>query len=361
MGAAMNLDQVRDQIYEAAMLPDRWPGVLDAVAGIAGAVGSILIDDDRRRPVWTNSASLDGFLEEFMAGEWGRVDTRMPKLIAADHAGFLLLEDVYSQEELASDPMIQGFLKPRGYGWATATFVPQANGSNVVISVERRFVDGPVPREAVRKLDAIRGDLARAARLSSNLGLDRGRSTVDTLGQLGFPAGVVGRSGRLQVINNQLRPLMPQIVRDTRERIAFAEPRADAQLAELLNSNWKRLPTRIAIRRTEGNPPYVASFLPVTGAVRDVFAGGFAIMVLEPVITRQGVDAAILKPLFDLTDAEASVLSHLSHGDAPGDVAKRNAVSKETVRTHMKALFNKTGVNRQAALMRLVAGIAAQS
>jgi DNA-binding CsgD family transcriptional regulator len=38
-------------------------------------------------------------------------------------------------------------------------------------------------------------------------------------------------------------------------------------------------------------------------------------------------------------------------------VAKANNVSAETIKTHLKHIFEKTGTSRQAELVKLVAGI----
>ena len=57
---------------------------------------------------------------------------------------------------------------------------------------------------------------------------------------------------------------------------------------------------------------------------------------------------------FDLTRSEARLASWLSDGGTITGYASIHGVSAGTVRTHLKAVFAKTGVHRQAQLASLV-------
>lgn len=63
--------------------------------------------------------------------------------------------------------------------------------------------------------------------------------------------------------------------------------------------------------------------------------------------------SAALKQSYGLTDAEVLVALHIMDGGAIAEYAQAHGVSQGTVRTQLKAIFAKTGVNRQAALARL--------
>jgi len=55
-----------------------------------------------------------------------------------------------------------------------------------------------------------------------------------------------------------------------------------------------------------------------------------------------------------LTATEARLAIHLADGGTVGGYASVYGVAKGTVRTQLKAVFAKTGVNRQSALLRVV-------
>jgi DNA-binding CsgD family transcriptional regulator len=59
---------------------------------------------------------------------------------------------------------------------------------------------------------------------------------------------------------------------------------------------------------------------------------------------------------FKLTASERDVLERLAGGDDVYAIARQRACSTVTVRTHLRALFDKTGLRRQADLVRLAHG-----
>lgn len=73
--------------------------------------------------------------------------------------------------------------------------------------------------------------------------------------------------------------------------------------------------------------------------------------VHAPVRPERGIVA--LARIFGLTCAEARVLAHLAEDCTPAEIATALGVSLTTVRTHLQALFQKTGARRQPELVRL--------
>jgi DNA-binding CsgD family transcriptional regulator len=55
-----------------------------------------------------------------------------------------------------------------------------------------------------------------------------------------------------------------------------------------------------------------------------------------------------------LTPTEALVATLLTDGETVAEIAHGLEVSVFTVRAHLRSIFVKTGVNRQAALIRLL-------
>ena len=64
--------------------------------------------------------------------------------------------------------------------------------------------------------------------------------------------------------------------------------------------------------------------------------------------------AALLRARWGLTAGEAALCLALVAGARLAEIAKRNAVSTETLRTQLKSVFAKTGTHRQSDLIRLL-------
>lgn len=92
------------------------------------------------------------------------------------------------------------------------------------------------------------------------------------------------------------------------------------------------------------------------GLARDIFAGGALLMVMMPVVPTRVPGPELLEGLFDLTAAEARIARGIAGGTTLSAMALAQGVSVETIRSHVKATFAKTGVTRQVDLARLISG-----
>jgi DNA-binding CsgD family transcriptional regulator len=63
---------------------------------------------------------------------------------------------------------------------------------------------------------------------------------------------------------------------------------------------------------------------------------------------------ALLERLYELTPTEAALAIDLASGRTLAQAAKAREVSVNTVRTHLRAVFQKTGTRRQSELVRLL-------
>ena len=73
------------------------------------------------------------------------------------------------------------------------------------------------------------------------------------------------------------------------------------------------------------------------------------------------VDMQLLTTIFGLTPAECRVTLLLMEGYSVKEIAFKNQVQQDTVRTQMKAVFQKTEVRRQSELLKLLSNLPKQS
>ena len=113
----------------------------------------------------------------------------------------------------------------------------------------------------------------------------------------------------------------------------------------------------------DAGPPCLALVAPLRGGVVDTLhqqgmrtGGAVVFVVTRP---RGGLAADILSRLYGLTPAESRVAVQLGQGEPAPAVARTLGVSVNTVKTHMRRIFDKTGVNRQAEFAGLMARLQA--
>lgn len=79
--------------------------------------------------------------------------------------------------------------------------------------------------------------------------------------------------------------------------------------------------------------------------------------LVAPLDGRRIATARQLMDFFGLSAAEARLARAICHGDSVEEYARDQGLRLPTVRTQLSSIFNKTGTERQAGLVRLIAGI----
>ncbi|ULO23693.1 helix-turn-helix transcriptional regulator [Methylocystis sp. SB2] len=102
----------------------------------------------------------------------------------------------------------------------------------------------------------------------------------------------------------------------------------------------------------------IANLVPIRGPARDIFVRCAAILVMTPVGSQQAPAIELVQSLYDLTPAEARVARGLVAGNTLEEIATEQSVSRNTVRTHLRGVMEKTGCNRQAEVVALLGGLA---
>lgn len=115
----------------------------------------------------------------------------------------------------------------------------------------------------------------------------------------------------------------------------------------------------IAVRGLDGHP-HMAHLLPLTSGARQKasrFHHAVAALFLRSARFERPAALDAMAQLYSLTPSEVKTLVGIVEQGSIPAVAKANNVSAETIKTHLKHIFEKTGTSRQAELVKLVAGI----
>ena len=308
----------------------------------------------------TTSAVLRDDFARYANDGWLFRGRRLSRVSGARRAGFIVEHDIFTDAELTDDPSYRDFLRPIGLGWAAGTAVVLPTDDLVVVSLEREYVRGPVERAAVDRLDALRPHLARSTLMAARLQLARAEAAAAVLQQLGLPAIVLDVRGRAVVVNGLAEALSGTVLWGAHDRVALSDPVAEAQLRVALSGlDPEAGPTvrSFAVRGDPATPAMAAHLLPLRGHALDLFAGAAAMLVLTPATAPHAPPLDLIQSLFDLTAAEARVARSLAGGERIDDIAAAGGVSRNTVRSQLQALMDKTGSRRQADVVALLAGI----
>ena len=103
-------------------------------------------------------------------------------------------------------------------------------GDSFTIVLEREFVRGPVERDAIDRLNAIRPHIARSATMSARLQLERARATTQVLEALGLAALVLYERGKVIAANALIEAMTNEIGWLARDRLSLSDRNADLLL-----------------------------------------------------------------------------------------------------------------------------------
>jgi DNA-binding CsgD family transcriptional regulator len=350
----INLDSIIEEIYRASVTPERWYNVLNRMVEISDAEGALLFTSGAGFMRWICSPQIVSIVQDWIASGWVDRNSRA-RLMANTEPRFLTDYDGFTPEELETDPFYQEFLRPHGLGWCVGTVIHPSSGDTVVLSIEKSYEKGPVDREAVERLNSLRPHLERAALLSAAAGLEHARTVVDLLQTTGVPAIVLNRRAQSMAANPALLSCAPTIGLAADDRLMFSDPRAQASYAKALaaiadpHSDVTR--RSIVISDAQHDPHFVVHLIRFDDSARSIFSDAQFILVVTHEKEQPAPDPALLMNLFDLTPTEARIASLLVKGHSVRTIADMQGVETNTVRMQLKAVFNKTGVHRQAQLV----------
>ncbi|MEO5807297.1 helix-turn-helix transcriptional regulator [Devosia sp.] len=346
-------------IYEAAVLPERWPAVLDRLCAISGAWGGALVAvDNAQRTRFTTTDSYRAPFEDLAKSGRTYSNTRTERFLAARYSGFSRDLDFCTQDELDVDAVYRTLLHPHGLNWTMGSVITMPTEDVLVFDFVHRKIDGPFEQEAVAALNPFRPHLARAGLLSTRLRLERARQAIETLAMIGLPGAVLTAAGKVMACNGMFEALAPRISVGARDVLGMLDGRAlsivQNSLAAVTSDEAPSIRS-IPVAMTGEMPALIIHLVPIRRSAHDIFIGSNCLMMVTPVLAPDAPLTEMLNGLFDLTPAEARLAKALASGSTKSDFAAGAGISTETVKTQLKSVFEKTGVSRQADLVRLLA------
>jgi DNA-binding CsgD family transcriptional regulator len=351
-------DDLADDIYEAAFVPEKWSTVLDAIGARAGsASGAMLSIAPNAPPRWRATPVVEETLRDYVeSGQWLQCQ-RPVKVLSMRYPGFLRDEDYLTSDQIADDPA-RKVRETVNLGGQAATLVAMPGGEMVGFTFERWLDNGTHDADEIAFLDGMRPHLARAGMIAARLGLERAKTMVATMQTIGFPAAVVTGTGRAIAVNELLEAMPAVFLSAAGGRLAITHREADMLVAGAIDgvaAGRTDHVQSIPLPAQDGEAAYVIHVAPLRGIARDIFSGATALVLATEVGPALGVPGPdLLRGLFDLTPKEANIAIRLASGLSLKEAAEAASMQFSTARSHLESVFRKTGTNQQSQLVALL-------
>lgn len=114
----------------------------------------------------------------------------------------------------------------------------------------------------------------------------------------------------------------------------------------------------IVVVSRRDRPPLQIQISPIRNSTIPVSGNVAAVAFINDPLRTQRPEREILRAVYGLSPAECRVAALLSDGKSTREICDTVGVSENTVRSQIKSIFSKMGVNRQSELIRLLIGYA---
>lgn len=187
------------------------------------------------------------------------------------------------------------------------------------------------------------------------------------LDRLNCGAIVVQRDGVVAVMNPYAEELVGDGLLVQHQRLGAASHHHQCALDDLLRNTFDSDTDDCAymcLPRPSGKRPLLLQAVPLTRQPSLAHLDASPVLVVLLIFDLEGRQRApcssALRAL-GLTPAEAMVASLVGTGLSPLDASDRLGITVLTVRTHLKAIFQKLGLQRQGDLVHVVSRLSAMS
>jgi DNA-binding CsgD family transcriptional regulator len=242
---------------------------------------------------------------------------------------------------------------------ATATAIHSPSGEFMVLHLQGGRNRSHISKGDTERLNLLRPHIGRAALLTSRWRLEQMRIAAEAIALIGLPALILTRRGQVLAANKLIEEMSGYVRWQAKDRVALCDPAADRMFRSgmvALNSGSAAV-TSFAARSGQGVAPVVAHLIPTPGQARDLFDGALAVLVLTPVMSPGAPDLTLIRGLFDLTTKEAEVARGITEGLSTHEIANRQGVEVDTIRSQVKSVLAKLGVRSRVEASSLLRGV----
>lgn len=177
------------------------------------------------------------------------------------------------------------------------------------------------------------------------------------LEQLGFAAVLVNRHGIISDLNAEPQRLVRTggPIRLQFDRIGLTSQERTRNLHTAIQRVIdSRMGTNFSIRGSTPDHCHLNAVLIPTQSAAYWLTNPEAVLLVKSSSSAPTSTIDVLRTSFKLTIAEARLLQALAAGETINDYCGRMCLSRNTIKTQLRSLFNKTSTSRQVDLVRLV-------
>lgn len=357
------LPRIIDDLYAGTLDEEAWNRAIRSIADCVRGSGAVLLAFNPATQAllrWENHRLDPNVMDDYRS-YWSRQDPRFAAS-ASVPAGEPLTELTVPIPRWHLSPILNEFLIPADYPYCMPVWLRKAASKMVALSIQGSRKRGPFGQQDIESFKALSPHVSRALEIRDRL--EAANFTIHTLSscidRVHFGVIALDLDGKILLAN----AMAEQLLKDERALHRSSDGTLivnDVGAAQMLRRSNGRgastaQPERLfRVQRGPGRWPLcvVVTPAPETPASWIDPQPARMVFLFDPE-TRIQPQLEFVAQDLGISSREAEIAALLSMGlELPG-IATRLSISIHTVRTHMKAIFSKTGIRSQAELVRHV-------
>jgi DNA-binding CsgD family transcriptional regulator len=356
-------------IYDTTLDPERWWTVIHACRDfIGGSAASIFSKDVAGSgQVYYHDGGVDPHYVKLYFERYVRMDPSNVGQLFARIDQPISTADMHDTAEFEQSRFYREWVLPQGFVDFVISPIEKSSGWAALFGVFRHQRDGLADAATLERMRLIVPHIRRAVLIGRVI--EEGRHQAASFGDAldGLAAGMffLDQGGRLVHANRAgLAMLEARNVLHARDgRIASVDRAADRALAQVIGAartgtlDGSPNGTSLTLEARDGTT-FAAHLLPLASGDRAPGAGYAAVAALF--VQRAALDTPSAPELiarrFALTPSELRVLVTIVQHGGVAETSEALGIGEATVKTHLHRIFGKTGAQRQADLVKLMAG-----
>jgi DNA-binding CsgD family transcriptional regulator len=365
-----SIRQVQDligKIYEAACDPTAWDGFLAALLASGHGTMAALIFHDSQAHQYDQLATK-GMPEDYVrlwSEHYGEVDEWFKGGVGIIRTGWVgTSQALCPDSKLLKSEFYSDYLRPFDVFHQCGGILRQTGTSLSAITLLRPRRQGCFGHSHVSLLNALIPHLQRAMQLHQkfvDIGV-RSRSLESGFDLLSIGVVFVDSQGRILLTNRRADALLARkdgiLVR--RQKLYASVYAESVRLQAVIEGSIKTRSSEglaaggmLLVSREKGRPLSVI-VAPIRSIDLLMNPRSAALIFISDPNDKVQVPEDLLQQGYGLTPAEARLASILAQGYSLKEAAEMCRVTRNTVRSQLKIVFMKTGVQRQGELIRLL-------
>lgn len=357
-------------IYDAALDSALWPDVLASIADFVGGSGAGLSSHDTNNSTGTvhYEYGTDLSFAPVYFQKYMDMDPLKAAYALAGIGEVFSNGEVVTHAEFIRSRFYKEWVQPQGWIDNICVMLERSAGSQAGLVVFRNERDGFADEPARRRMRLVAPHVRRAVLIGKVIEFKtaEGAALADALD--GFLAAIffVDASGRIVHANAAGHHMLAaqELFRNARDRLVATNPQTDLALRTILidavNGDSAIGTKGIALPLTgRDGEPYAVHLLPLTSGARRRAGTDYA-AVAALFVQRAALPVSnpfeVIATHYHLAPAELRILLAIVEIGGVPEVAEALGIRKGTVKTHLRHIYEKLGVHRQADLVKLVAG-----